>query len=145
MPLYNCQPPTGYSMTSDAWVNTGALLSRMNYALQIVSGGQPQRVGGPGRGAQPGQPGQAQPNRPGRQNAPGRFGGPLRPGQQARMPIQIDVNALAADTSEPVQEQLIATLLAGEASAGTKQTLSRATTPQQLIALALGSPEFQRR
>jgi hypothetical protein len=61
------------------------------------------------------------------------------------MPIQIDVPALAADTSEPVQEQLIGTLLAGEASAATKQTLARATTPQQLIALALGSPEFQRR
>ena len=26
MPLYGCQPPTGYSMTADAWVNTGALL-----------------------------------------------------------------------------------------------------------------------
>ena len=30
------QPPTGYSMTADAWVNTGALLSRMNFALQLV-------------------------------------------------------------------------------------------------------------
>jgi uncharacterized protein (DUF1800 family) len=143
MPLYGCQPPTGYSMTADAWVNTGALLNRMNFALQIVSGGQPQRLGGPGRGGQPGQPGQP-PNRPARQGQPGQFGA-MRPGQLARMPIQIDVPALAADTSEPVQEQLIGTLLAGEASAATKQTLARATTPQQLIALALGSPEFQRR
>jgi uncharacterized protein (DUF1800 family) len=38
MPLYGCVPPTGYSMTADAWVNTGSLLSRMNFALQLVSG-----------------------------------------------------------------------------------------------------------
>ena len=28
-----CQPPTGYDDTADAWVNTGALVSRMNFAL----------------------------------------------------------------------------------------------------------------
>ena len=25
MPLYQCQPPTGYKDTADAWINTGAL------------------------------------------------------------------------------------------------------------------------
>jgi uncharacterized protein (DUF1800 family) len=35
-PLYQCQPPTGYSDKADAWVNTGALLSRMNYALSLT-------------------------------------------------------------------------------------------------------------
>ena len=38
MPLYGCQPPTGYSNTADAWVNTGALLSRMNLAIQLTGG-----------------------------------------------------------------------------------------------------------
>ncbi|HMD35321.1 MAG TPA: DUF1800 domain-containing protein [Vicinamibacterales bacterium] len=38
MPLYQCQPPTGYKDTADAWVNTGALVNRMNVALQITSG-----------------------------------------------------------------------------------------------------------
>jgi uncharacterized protein (DUF1800 family) len=38
MPLYMCQPPTGYADRADAWVNTGALLNRMNFALQLVSG-----------------------------------------------------------------------------------------------------------
>jgi uncharacterized protein (DUF1800 family) len=37
-PLYFCQPPTGYKDTADAWVNTGALLNRMNFALALVSG-----------------------------------------------------------------------------------------------------------
>src|SRR5205085_601288 len=36
MPLYQCQPPTGYKDTADAWVNTGALVNRMNFALQLA-------------------------------------------------------------------------------------------------------------
>ena len=35
MPLYGMQPPTGYSMKSDAWVNSSALLGRMNFALGL--------------------------------------------------------------------------------------------------------------
>jgi uncharacterized protein (DUF1800 family) len=38
MPLYMCQPPTGYADRADAWVNTGALLNRMNFAVQLASG-----------------------------------------------------------------------------------------------------------
>ena len=41
MPLYQCQPPTGYKDTADAWVNTGALVNRMNVALALASGRQP--------------------------------------------------------------------------------------------------------
>jgi uncharacterized protein (DUF1800 family) len=36
MPLYMCQPPTGYSDTADAWLNTGALVNRMNFALRLT-------------------------------------------------------------------------------------------------------------
>jgi len=35
-PLYQCQPPTGYSDKADTWVNTGALLNRMNYSLALA-------------------------------------------------------------------------------------------------------------
>jgi len=38
MPLYGMQPPTGYSMKSDAWVNSSALLGRMNFSMALVSG-----------------------------------------------------------------------------------------------------------
>ena len=41
MPLYGMQPPTGYSTKSEAWVNSSALLSRMNFALTLVSGRVP--------------------------------------------------------------------------------------------------------
>jgi uncharacterized protein (DUF1800 family) len=37
MPLYQCQPPTGYKDTADAWVNAGALVNRMNTGLQLAS------------------------------------------------------------------------------------------------------------
>ena len=35
-PLYLCQPPTGYSDKSETWVNTGALLNRLNFALAFA-------------------------------------------------------------------------------------------------------------
>jgi uncharacterized protein (DUF1800 family) len=41
MPLYAMQPPTGYSMKAEAWVNSSALLNRMNFALQLGSGRLP--------------------------------------------------------------------------------------------------------
>jgi uncharacterized protein (DUF1800 family) len=176
MPLYGCQPPTGYSMTADAWVNTGALLNRMNFAVALVNGGQgmaPGRGGRPGRPGQPGQPGQPGPppnivgplGQPGAQqqglpaqagqlppnprprpNMPqGAFGPPLRPNQIARMPLQVDMTSLAPDTSDATREKLIQAILTGEVADTTRQTLARAESPQQLVALALGSPEFQRR
>jgi len=35
---YGMMPPTGYSMKADAWVNTSALLGRMNFALGLAAG-----------------------------------------------------------------------------------------------------------
>jgi uncharacterized protein (DUF1800 family) len=37
-PLYAYQAPTGYPDRAEAWVNTGTLLSRMNFGLQLASG-----------------------------------------------------------------------------------------------------------
>ena len=35
-PLFQCQPPTGYADKADAWVNTGALLNRLNFSLALA-------------------------------------------------------------------------------------------------------------
>lgn len=49
-PLYLCQPPTGYSDRADAWINSGALIARLNFALALAGGQlpgttvQPQRL-----------------------------------------------------------------------------------------------------
>jgi uncharacterized protein (DUF1800 family) len=36
-PLFECQPPTGYSDKSEIWINSGALLNRLNFALAFAS------------------------------------------------------------------------------------------------------------
>jgi uncharacterized protein (DUF1800 family) len=95
MPLYMCQPPTGYKDTADAWVNTGALVNRMNFALQLA--------GDNGRG------------------------------RRAASGPQTDANLI------------IKNVLLDDVSNATRDTVAKATTPAQMTALVLGSPEFQRR
>jgi hypothetical protein len=41
-PLYQMQPPTGYPMRADYWINSDALLDRLNFAMQMSNG----QVGG---------------------------------------------------------------------------------------------------
>jgi uncharacterized protein (DUF1800 family) len=40
-PLFLCQPPTGYSDKASVWVNTGALLNRLNFALALANNKMP--------------------------------------------------------------------------------------------------------
>lgn len=49
MPLYMCQPPTGYKDTADAWISTGAIVSRLNYAMSLARNDADlaQRLGSP--------------------------------------------------------------------------------------------------
>ncbi|HEY3042734.1 MAG TPA: DUF1800 domain-containing protein [Vicinamibacterales bacterium] len=114
MPLYMCQPPTGYKDTADAWVNTGALVNRMNFALQLA--GNNLRGGGRA-GLKTGPYNESAGN--GLQAVPGR--------------------------AEPVPNRIIETVLNNDISATTRDTIAKATTPEQMTALTLGSPEFQRR
>ncbi len=47
-PLYFCQPPTGYDESGETWVSSGALVARMNVALELGSDRlRGIRVGGP--------------------------------------------------------------------------------------------------
>jgi len=39
MPLYQMVPPTGYSTKSDAWMNSDALLERLNFSVSLTNGG----------------------------------------------------------------------------------------------------------
>ena len=101
MPLYGAQPPTGWGDTAEDWVNTGALLKRMNLAIELASAD--------------------------------------------RRGVRVDVRALAPDTTPASREAVLRTLVPGAVSDVTRDTLARAESPQHLVALALGSPEFQRR
>jgi uncharacterized protein (DUF1800 family) len=89
MPLYQCQPPTGYQDTAEAWVNTGALVNRMNEALALASG----------------------------------------------------YLAGVVMTNTPAPDAV----LYGNVSDATRATIAKAPTAPQALALAVGSPEFQRR
>jgi uncharacterized protein (DUF1800 family) len=40
-PLYRKQEPTGYSNSSQEWINSAGLLARMNFALQLANGRVP--------------------------------------------------------------------------------------------------------
>ena len=55
------------------------------------------------------------------------------------------MTTLATDTTDATRDRLIEMMLAGRVSDSTRSTLARAATPQQLVALTLGSPEFQKR
>ncbi len=121
-PLFQAQPPTGYPDKGEAWVNTGALLNRMNFALALAGG----RVSG----------------------------------------VRVDLDRLVASADrrrpEEVLDRLLAQILGGDVSADTRRTLAaqlndpqitRATQDDReantdvakLVALIIGSPEFQRR
>jgi uncharacterized protein (DUF1800 family) len=98
MPSYMCQPPTGYADTQDAWVSSGALVSRMNLALDLAA-----------------------------------------PNGRAIAAPGLDGDAAA------LRSRLLASALGDTVSASTVATIGKASTPQQVAALVLGSPEFQRR
>jgi hypothetical protein len=38
MPLYYALPPTGYYITADHWMNSSALVDRLNFAYQLTNG-----------------------------------------------------------------------------------------------------------
>jgi uncharacterized protein (DUF1800 family) len=114
MPLYGSQPPTGYSATAGAWVNTGALLNRMNFAVSLV-----------------------EPTRPSRRVDRTRVGAPR--------PLVVDLTTLAPDTNDASRRAVVDRFLGGDVSDATRTTLERAESPANLVALTLGSPEFQRR
>jgi uncharacterized protein (DUF1800 family) len=118
MPLYMCQPPTGYKDTADAWVNTGALVNRMNFALQLASnklrtglkaGPYDESVGNRSVGN-------------GLQTVPNR-----------------------GSDLQTAPDRIIEAVLNNDISDTTRATIAKATSAEQMTALTLGSPEFQRR
>ena len=44
MPLYGCQPPTGYKWDAATWLSSSALVNRMNFSLLLGSGKLPGTV-----------------------------------------------------------------------------------------------------
>ena len=122
-PLYQQQPPTGYPDVAEAWVNTGALLARMNFALGLTAN----RV-------------------PGVRVDLARAVGPVdrrRPDQVLDALLGSVLNGQATPETRSV---LAAQLDDPEITRATRDDRGPANTDvEKLAALVLGSPEFQRR
>ena len=119
MPLYGMQPPTGYSMKADAWVNSSALLGRMNFALALTSGKM--------RGVK------VDFERVAAQNDP----------QQTLAALENDL--LAGDVSRQTHEVISARLQDSKISRRKLDDPARPPNTPVIAGLLLGSPEFQRR
>jgi uncharacterized protein (DUF1800 family) len=114
-PLFDCVPPTGYSEVSRTWVSPGALIERLNFALALT--------------------------------------------EQKVSDVKFDPQSLFAgiDLDQPtaVLDHAEDVLLQGRASDATKKVLQqtvmpadgadKTVNPNKLVALIIGSPEFQRK
>ena len=119
MPLYGMQPPTGYSMKADAWVNSSALLGRMNFALALTSG----KIKGVQVDSE---------QLPGRSDP-----------QQALAALE---NALlSGDVSKQTDNVIAARLQDSKISRRKLDDPARPPNISLIAGLLLGSPEFQRR
>ncbi len=117
---YGMMPPTGYSMKAETWVNSSALLSRMNFALGLAGG----RVHGVSVDAS--------------QMAQG-----VTDAQQALS--RLEASLLAGDVSRQTHDIISKQL---EDPKITQRRLDDPSRPPNVSAIAgliLGSPEFQKR
>jgi uncharacterized protein (DUF1800 family) len=121
-PLYQCEPPTGYSDKADAWVNTGALLSRMNFSLALTSN----RL----RGAQV--------------DVDSLFGGEMGVDPHATLNRAIQL-ILGGPVSQETRETLEKQMDDPQILQATLDDKVKQVNVAMIAGLVLGSPEFQRR
>lgn len=122
-PLYEAQPPTGYPDRAEAWVNTGALLGRMNFALGLAHN----RFRGT------------------RVDVAGFLANTDR-SQPALVLDRLLAVLLQGEASSQTRVVLAAHLESPEITRTTAyDRVAKDTDVEKLAALVLGSPEFQRR
>jgi uncharacterized protein (DUF1800 family) len=123
MQLYGMQPPTGYSMKADAWVNSSALLGRMNFALALTAGKL--------KGVQVDS-----------DHIPGAIGSP---GDAQATLAALETTLLAGEVSRQTHDTIAAQMQTqtNDPKPGEMKTGPPGTSA--IAGLLLGSPEFQRR
>jgi uncharacterized protein (DUF1800 family) len=120
MPLYGAQPPTGYSMRAESWVNSGALLNRMNFALRLGTG----KLAGV------------------KMDAAKLAGNGIQADEVQRTLEQaLLAGAVSAQTHETIAKQLSDPLVTGRKLDDPPKPVNQGA----VAGLILGSPEFQRR
>jgi uncharacterized protein (DUF1800 family) len=132
MPLYGMQPPTGYSMKADAWVNSSALLGRMNFALVLTSG----RMKGV----------QVDVSQIFIANSSAGGSVPATPAGDSQQTLALLENILlAGDISQQTHQTIAAQLEDPKISQRKLDDPARAPNIGAIAGLLLGSPEFQKR
>jgi uncharacterized protein (DUF1800 family) len=121
MPLYGMQPPTGYSMKSDAWISTSALLGRMNFSIALMSG----KI----KGVQI--------------DSEHLLQGAASDSQRALATLEISL--LAGDVSRQTHDAIMRQLDSPQQQPRQSDKPGTAPNVATLAGLILGSPEFQRR
>jgi uncharacterized protein (DUF1800 family) len=121
MPMYGAQPPTGYSMKSETWVNSAALLDRMNFALALGTGKLPGIV-------------VDAPKSLVSENA-----------QPEMVQAMLESSLLNGEVSKQTHETIAKQLNDPEVTGRKLDDTPRPVNVGALAGLILGSPEFQRR
>ena len=122
MPLYGMQPPTGYSMKGETWVNSSALLGRMNFALALTAGGL-KGIRVDCERLLPADP----------------------PTDAHQVVAELEESLLAGEVSKQTEEIIVAELDDPKISQHRLDDPVRLPNIGLLSGLILGSPEFQRR
>jgi uncharacterized protein (DUF1800 family) len=123
MPLYGCQPPTGYSMKAESWVNSSALLARMNYALALTAS----RLQGVSL------------------NPEQLLGSDVNLSEPATVQSRVESLVLHGDVSAQTHATIAARLDDPQITGRKLDDSARPVNSGVLIGLVVGSPEFQRR
>jgi uncharacterized protein (DUF1800 family) len=121
MQLYGMQPPTGYSMKAETWVNSSALLGRMNFALALTAGKL--------KGVQA--------------DSEHILGTGVPSGDPQATLLELETILLAGDVSRQTHDTIAAQVQAAAPKPGDKKPSPPGTST--IAGLLLGSPEFQRR
>jgi uncharacterized protein (DUF1800 family) len=140
-PLYQMQPPTGYATTADHWMNSGALVDRLNFSMQFANS----KVGGIRFDAP-------------RLLAEGLLARPASPASSLHATARSQSAALVEQAAAGGQEEALSLmeemLTGGQVSGKTNEVIRNemisaqpsgdpAQTLNTMTALILGSPEFQ--
>jgi uncharacterized protein (DUF1800 family) len=116
-PIFGHQTPEGWPDRAEAWMNSGAILGRINFGLQMAS-----------------------------ERVPGVTFGPVA-----------EIDALKGASHDAQVDGVVKLFFGGQVSTDTRQVLQSGENPlaagrrnqlgglQQIVGLALGAPEFQRR
>jgi uncharacterized protein (DUF1800 family) len=127
MPPYGMQPPTGYSMKAASWVNSSALLGRMNFALALT--------GGKLKGVHVNSAAMNREN-PSSENGPA---------DSSTMLADLENDLLHGDVSKQTHDTIADRLQDPQISRRRLDDPARGPNVSAIAGLLLGSPEFQKK